>query len=142
MIMRFDPFRDFDRVFEQALGQARQATMPMDAYRHGDTFVINFDLPGVDPNSIDLSLEKNVLSVKAERHWEPVEGDQVVASERRQGTFQRELFLSEGLDADQIHATYDHGVLTVTIPVAEKARPRKIEVAATAGQESIGTGTR
>ena len=128
MLMRFDPIRDFDRVFEQAWSQARQATMPMDAYRHGDRFVVNFDLPGVDPASIDVTLERNALNISAERHWEPVEGDHVVASERRQGTFKRELYLGEGLDGANIHATYENGVLTLTIPVAERAKPRRIEV--------------
>ena len=142
MLMRFDPFRDFDRVFEQAFGEARQATMPLDAYRHGDTFVVHLDLPGVDPGSIDIALEKNVLSISAERHWQAVEGDQVVANERRQGSYRRELFLSDGLDAENIHASYEHGVLTVTIPIAERAKPRKIEVASGGGQQAIETATK
>jgi HSP20 family protein len=140
MLMRFDPFREFDRVFEQSFGMARQAAMPMDAYRHGDTFVVHLDLPGVDPGSIDLSIEQNVLTISAERHWEPVEGDQVIASERRQGTFSRQLFLGDGLDGDGVHASYEHGVLTVTIPIAERAKPRKIEVArGESGQQQIET---
>jgi len=129
MLMRFDPFREVDRVFEQAFSQARQASIPMDAYRHEDNFVIHLDLPGVDPDSIDLTVERNVLTVSAERDWQPVEGDQVIATERRQGTFSRQLFLGDGLDADRIHATYEAGVLTVTIPVAPSAKPRRIEVA-------------
>jgi HSP20 family protein len=129
MLMRFDPFREVDRAFEQAFSQARQASIPMDAYRHEDSFVIHLDLPGVDPDSIDLTVERNVLTVSAERHWQPVEGDQVIATERRQGTFSRQLFLGDGLDADRIHATYEAGVLTVTIPVAPSAKPRRIEVA-------------
>jgi len=137
MLMRFDPFREVDRVFEQAFSQARQASIPMDAYRHEDSFVIHLDLPGVDPDSIDLTVERNVLTVSAERHWQPVEGDQVIATERRQGTFSRQLFLGDGLDADRIHATYEAGVLTVTIPVAPSAKPRKIEVANEPRQRAI-----
>jgi HSP20 family protein len=139
MLMRFDPVRDFDRFFEQAWSQARQATIPMDAYRHGDSFVVNLDLPGVDPGSIDLTVERNVLTVSAERHWQPVEGDQVVAGERRQGTFSRQLFLGDSLDADRIHATYENGVLSLTIPVATSAKPRKIEVESHSHPEAITT---
>ena len=98
------------------------------------SFVVHFDLPGVDPSSIDLTVEKNVLSVCAERRWEATEDVQIVASERPQGTFNRQLFLGEGLDADRVEASYDNGVLTVTIPVAEQAKPRKIEI--TAGEDS------
>jgi HSP20 family protein len=140
MLMRFDPLREFDRVFEQAWSQTRQASMPMDAYRHGDSFVVNLDLPGVDPSSIDLTVERNVLTVSAERHWQAVEGDQVVASERRQGAFSRQLFLGDGLDAERIHATYENGVLTVTIPVAAAAKPRKIQVESETRKEAITTG--
>src|SRR3954447_25591823 len=141
MLMRMDPLREFDRVFDQAWSQARQATIPMDAYRHGDNFVVNLDLPGVDVSSIDLTVDRNALTVSAERHWEPVEGDRVVATERRQGTFTRQLFLGEGLDADGIHATYESGVLTVTIPVAPSAQPRKIQIAGEHRQEAIGTAS-
>jgi len=137
--MRIDPMREFDRVFDQAWSQARQAAIPMDAYRHGDNFVVNLDLPGVDAGSIDLTVDRNALTVSAERHWEPVEGDQLVAAERRQGTFSRQLFLGEGLDAEGIHATYENGVLTVTIPVAPSAQPRKIEIADQSGREAIGS---
>jgi HSP20 family protein len=137
MLMRFDPLREFDRVFDQAWSQARQAAIPMDAFRHGDSFVINLDLPGVDPNSIDLTVERNSLTISAERHWEPVEGDQVVASERRQGDFSRQLLLGDGLDADRIQASYENGVLTVTVPVAETAKPRKIEVESESRREAI-----
>jgi len=139
MLMRFDPFREIDRVFDQAFSTARPTSMPMDAYRHGDSFVVHLDLPGVDPSSIDLSVEQNVLTVKAERHWESVEGDEVVANERGQGTYTRQLFLGNALDADKIHATYENGVLTLTIPVAEKAKPRKIEVGTQSGREAITT---
>ncbi len=130
MLMRFDPFRDFDRITQQLWSGTRPAVMPMDAYRHGDQFVVHFDLPGMDPSSIDLTVEKNVLTVSAERNWQPGEGSQVVASERPQGKFSRQLFLGEGLDYDHVSASYDHGVLTVTIPVAEQAKPRKVAVSA------------
>jgi len=136
-LMRFDPMREFDRVFEQAWSQTRQASMPMDAYRHGDSFVVSFDLPGVDPTSIDLTVERNSLTISAERHWEPVEGDQVVASERRQGTFTRQLALGDGLDTESIHATYENGVLTLTVPIAERSKPRRIEVASGQQQEAL-----
>jgi HSP20 family protein len=137
MLMRFDPMREFDRVFDQAWSQTRQASIPMDAYRRGDSFVISLDLPGVDPSTIDLTVERNALTISAERHWEPVEGDQVIASERRQGTFTRQLLLGDGLDADRIHASYENGVLTVTIPVAASAQPRKIEIESEARTEAI-----
>jgi HSP20 family protein len=139
MLMRFDPFREIDRVFEQTWGQARQASMPMDAYRRGDRFVVHLDLPGADPSSIDLSVEQNVLTISAERHWQQREGDEVVANERRQGTFTRQLFLGNALDVNNIHAGYDSGVLTITIPVAEKAKPRKIEISADSGDKEITT---
>jgi HSP20 family protein len=139
MLMRFDPFNEFDRVFQQAWGSARQAQMPMDAFRHGDSFVVHLDLPGVDPASIDVFVEQNVLTISAERHWESVEGDEVIANERRQGTFTRQLFLGNSLESDKIHASYENGVLTLTIPVAEKARPRKIEIGTSSKQEAIST---
>lgn len=126
---RFDPFRDFDRFFERSIGSARAGTIPMDAYRHGDNIVIHLDLPGVDSSAVDIALDRNTLTVNAERHWEPVEGDRLIANERRQGRFVRQLFLGDGLDGERIHASYDNGVLTLTIPVAEKAKPKKIEIA-------------
>ena len=134
-LLRFDPFREFDRFFDQAMNQVRQPGIPMDAYRHGDTFVAHFDLPGVDPASIDLEYERNVLTVSAERSWRPVEGDDIVANERTHGAFRRQLLLGDGLDAAQMHASYENGVLTITIPVAERAKPRKVAVE-TPGQET------
>ena len=141
MLMRFDPFRELDRLAEQTLGGTRQPTMPMDAYRRGDHFVVHFDLPGVEPSSIDLTVEKNVLTVSAERRWEPAEGNQVVVAERPQGRFSRQLFLGEGLDADGIEASYDGGVLTVQVPVAEQAKPRKVQVTSTGSSAAIETGS-
>src|SRR5215211_810639 len=132
MLMRWDPFRELDRLSDQAWAglKSRQAVMPMDAYRRGDHFVVHFDLPGVDPSSIDLTVEKNVLTVSAERHWEHAEDHEVVVAERPQGSFSRQLFLGEGLDAEGIEANYDAGVLTVEVPVAEQAKPRKVQVTA------------
>jgi HSP20 family protein len=140
MMLRFDPMREFDRVFDQAWSQTRAAGVPLDAYRHGDSFVLNFDLPGVDPASIDITVERNALTVSAERHWQQIEGDQIVASERRHGAFTRQVYLGEGLDSDAIHATYEQGVLTVTVPVSERSKPRKIEVSGTSRAEAITTG--
>ena len=123
-----DPFRDFERLATQVLGTTnRPAVMPMDAWRKGDVFHIEFDLPGVAPGSIDLDVERNVLTVRAERlarngDWE------MLASERPRGVFSRQLVLGDNLDLDQIEAHYDAGVLSLSIPVAERAKPRKIQV--------------
>jgi HSP20 family protein len=143
MLMRFDPFRDFDRLTGQLLGQAdvlTRAPMPMDAYRQGDRFVVHFDLPGIAPDSVELTVEKNVLTVSAQRQWKPEEGAEVVVSERMQGSFSRQLFLGDSLDTDQIEAHYENGVLTVTIPVAEAAKPRKVAISSGAGQSAVGSG--
>lgn len=138
MLLRSDPFRELDRLSEQVFGtRTRPAVMPMDAYREGDRVVVHFDLPGVDPSSIDLTVEKNVLAVSAERRWEPREDQQVVVSERPQGTFRRQLFLGENLDLEHVQANYEHGVLTVTIPLAEKAKPRKVEITTGSGAAAI-----
>jgi HSP20 family protein len=129
MLMRSDPFRELDRLAQQLVGtRARPSGMPMDAYRDGDRFVVHFDLPGVEPSSIDLTVENNVLTVTAERKWDAGRDRQVLAAERPQGTFSRQLFLSEGLDLDRVEANYHHGVLTLHIPVAEQAKPRKVAV--------------
>ena len=135
MLMRFDPFRELDRLTQATWGQNRP-TMAMDAYRRNGDFVVNFDLPGVDPATIDLTVEKNVLTVSAERGFSRREGDEVVVSERPQGKFSRQLFLGESLDPEHIRANYEHGVLTLHIPVAEKAKPRKVEVT-TGGEPAV-----
>ena len=127
MLMRFDPFRELDRLAQAPWGNNRPV-MPMDAYRRNGDFVVHFDVPGVDPASIDLTVEKNVLTVTAERHFPRHEGDEITVSERPQGRFNRQLFLGESLDADKISASYDQGVLTLHIPVAERAKPRKVEI--------------
>ncbi len=137
MLMRFDPFRDIDRLTQQLAGERRASAMPMDAYREDEHFVVQFDLPGVDPESIDLTVEKNALTVRAERSWQAGNGVEVLVAERPQGSFSRQLFLGEGLDADRIEARYDQGVLTVTIPVAERAKARKIEVGTNGGDQAI-----
>ena len=123
-----DPFRDFDRLAGQLLGTTnRPAVMPMDAWREGDVFQIEFDLPGVARESIDLDVERNVLTVRAERV--PRNGDwEMLASERPRGVFSRQLVLGDNLDLDRIQANYSEGVLRLTVPVAERAKPRKIEI--------------
>ncbi len=131
-----DPFRDFDRLTAQLLGTTnRPAVMPMDAWREGDRFVIELDLPGVNRDSIDLDVERNVLTIRAERvarngDWE------ALASERPRGAFSRQLVLGDNLDLDQIEAAYDDGVLRLLVPVAEKAKPRKIEIGSTENRET------
>lgn len=128
MLMRFDPFREFDRLAEGTSSRRQPPLMAMDAYRAGDEVTVRFDLPGIDPDSIDVTVEKNQLIVSAERSWQPGEDVQIVASERPQGSFSRTMFLGDGLDTERIDADYQHGVLTLTIPVAETAKPRKINV--------------
>lgn len=143
MLMRTDPFREFDRLAQQVFGAtapgtwSRPAVMPMDAYRSGEEFVVEFDLPGVAPDSIDLDVERNVLTVRAERR--PHTGDDVEmqVSERPLGVFSRQLFLGDTLDAEHIQAGYDAGVLTLRIPISEAAKPRKIAVTAAEGRKEI-----
>jgi HSP20 family protein len=135
MLMRTDPFREFDQLAQRLLGTSqtgtwsRPATMPLDAYRDGDEFVIAFDLPGVTQDAIDVDIERNVLTVKAERRPLPLGPNaQAQVSERPLGVFARQVFLSDGLATDNIQASYADGVLVLRIPVAEQAKPRKIEV--------------
>jgi HSP20 family protein len=136
MIMRFDPFREFDRLTEQFASTASRAprAFPMDAYRRGDRFIVEFDLPGVEPASIELTVEQNVLTVRAERRFEPREGDEVIVAERPQGTYARQIFLGDALDSERVQADCRLGVLTLTIPVAETAKPRQVPVGG--GQET------
>lgn len=137
MLMRTDPFRELDRLTQQVIGAAnpgtwsKPATMPMDAYRDGDEFVVSFDLPGVAADAIELDIERNVLTVKAERRPTPGKDVQMQVSERPLGVFSRQLFLGDALDTDRIAADYEAGVLTLRIPVAEKAKPRRIEITGT-----------
>jgi HSP20 family protein len=147
-VIRFDPFQDFDRLTRQMLGTGRgPRSMPMEAYRRGDQFFIHLDLPGVNPDDVDLTVERNVLSVRAERRSFWQEGDDVVVDETPQGTFSRQLFVGDNLDAGRLEASFDQGVLTLTIPVAEQAKPRKVQIAAESRQPqpvgaSTGEGTR
>ncbi|MEV4432905.1 Hsp20/alpha crystallin family protein [Streptomyces sp. NPDC049555] len=129
MLMRTDPFRELDRLTQQLLGTpAHPAAMPMDAFREGESFVVQLDLPGVDPESIDLDVERNVVTVRAERRPAAGEGVEMVVAERPVGTFSRQVFLGDTLDTERIEAHYDAGVLTLRIPVAEHAKPRKIAI--------------
>jgi HSP20 family protein len=132
MLMRTDPFRELDRLTQQVFGTngtlARPSVMPMDAWREGDSFHVEFDLPGVNPDSIDLDVERNVVTVKAERPPRASDAE-LIAAERPRGVFSRQLILGDNLDTEHISASYDTGVLTLQIPVAEQAKPRKISIA-------------
>ena len=130
MLMRTDPFRDLDRLTQQVFGtMARPAAMPMDAYRKGDTFYLHLDLPGIKLESIDLTVEQNVLTVRAERPAAPADdGVELIVAERPAGTFTRQVFLGDTLDPDHMTADYTAGVLTLAIPVHEAAKPRKVEI--------------
>ena len=137
--MRTDPFRDFDRLTEALWGtSARPQVMPLTAYREEDAFVVHLDVPGVDPETIDVTVEQNVLNVHAERQA-PAEDAERLIDERPYGAFDRQLILGDALDLDQLSASCDHGVLTIRIPVSAKAQPRKIEItASTEPKELVG----
>ena len=129
MLVRFDPFREFDRLWEATTpAAARSVPMPMNAVRRGDTLHISFDLPGADPESIDLSVERNQLTLTAERRHDRQEGDEWLVAERPVGRFTRQLMLGDNLDTERISADYVNGVLEVTIPVAEQAKPRRVAI--------------
>jgi HSP20 family protein len=135
MLMRTDPFRELDRVAQQVFGTAgRPAAMPIDAYRKGDEFVVMLDLPGVDPASIDLTVERNLLSIHAERRRPGDDDVELIIGERPHGTFSRQLFLAETLDTDRLQAEYVDGVLRVRVPVKEQAKPRRVEINGAATQ--------
>ncbi|HEV7146710.1 MAG TPA: Hsp20 family protein [Pedococcus sp.] len=141
MLMRTDPFRELDRLTQQVFGPdgtlARPSVMPMDAWREGDIFHVEFDLPGVSLDSIDLDVERNVVTVKAERPARASDAE-LLAAERPRGVFSRQLVLGDNLDTERIEASYDAGVLTLKIPVAEQAKPRKIEISSShKGQQAI-----
>ena len=137
MATTFDPFRDLDRMLSSTLRTPASAAMPMDLYRSGDRFVAQVDLPGVDPASIDVDVEDRTLTIRAERR-EHTEGEvQWLSHERPSGTFARQLTLGYGVASSAIEADYSDGVLTLTIPVAEEAKPRKISVSHTAGHRAI-----
>ncbi|MFC7510992.1 Hsp20/alpha crystallin family protein [Streptomyces thermocarboxydus] len=128
MLMRTDPFREFDRLAQQVFGPGTSTSaMPMDAYRAGDDYIVHFDIPGIDPESIEIDVDRNVLNVRAERR-SPVPEDADVVVAERPGNFSRQLFLGDTLDTERIDAQYDAGVLTLRIPVAESAKPRRIQI--------------
>ena len=132
----YDPFRDLDRLasslFDTRRGPRR---MPMDLYRDGDHYVLSADLPGIDPGSVDVDVDGQLLTIRAERTMRNIDGVKWLAHERHGGSFLRQLSLGQGIDTDRIAATYENGVLTVSIPVSERAKPRKIEVSAGAPQQ-------
>lgn len=138
MLMRTDPFRELDRLTQQVFGTtARPAAMPMDAYRQGDNFYVHFDLPGVNASSISLTVEQNVLTVRAERSQVKADGAELIVAERPYGTFTRQVFLGETLDADKVAADYSAGVLTLTIPVREAAKPRSIQITSSEEKQAV-----
>jgi HSP20 family protein len=130
MLLRWDPFRDIDRTVEEVMGRVNSPApaLPFDAVRRGEAVVVSVDLPGVAADAIDLTVERNVLTLRAERHAERRDDDEVLASERRFGSFTRQIFLGDNLDTSTISADHRDGVLTITIPVAETAKPRKVAV--------------
>ncbi|GLX41758.1 hypothetical protein Sros01_78300 [Streptomyces roseochromogenus] len=142
MLMRTDPFREMDRIVQQLSGTSgtwsKPSVMPMDAYREGDVYVIAFDVPGVSTEAIDIDVERNMLTVKAERR--PVakaDSVKVELSERPLGVFSRQIMLADTLDTERIQADYDAGVLTLRIPIAERAKPRKISIGGESGRKQI-----
>jgi HSP20 family protein len=140
MLMRTDPFRELDRLTQQVLGTAARPTaMPMDAYRKGDDFYIQLDLPGIRAESITLTVEQNVLTIRAERAPAEAGGIQMIVAERPHGTYSRQVFLGETLDAENISADYTAGVLTLTIPVHEAAKPRSIQVTSSDEKQAVAS---
>ncbi|WP_327694115.1 MULTISPECIES: Hsp20/alpha crystallin family protein [unclassified Streptomyces] len=142
MLMRTDPFRELDRLTQQLMGPgtwSRPSAMPMDAYREGDDYVVAFDLPGVTADAIDIDVERNMLTVKAERRPVTKAADdvQMELSERPLGVFSRQIVLADTLDTEHIKADYDAGVLTLRIPIAERAKPRKISIGVGSGRQEI-----
>jgi HSP20 family protein len=144
VLVRSDPFRDIDRLFQHALAGTgeRGWGMPMDAYRKDGTFLLQLDIPGIPADAVELNVDNHVLTVKATRHAPSMqEGVEPVMSERPYGEFTRQILLGDNLDTGRIEAEYDAGVLTVKIPVAEHAKPRKIEVAVREGPQQVTPGT-
>jgi len=138
MLMRTDPFREFDRLTQQLVGTpSRPTAMPIDAYRRGEEFVVEFDLPGVAADDIDLTVERNVLTVHAARTRSAPEDTEMLVGERPHGTFSRQLFLGETLDTDRLEASYDAGVLTLRVPVAERAKPRRVSIGSGEGRPEV-----
>src|SRR6201991_2917290 len=142
-LMRFDPFRELDRLADQALAGARTArTLPMEALRCGDEFIVSIDVPGTQAKDIDLTVERNVVEITTRRRPIRQEGDEVIVDERPQGEFRRQLFLGDNLDPDHLSAICDRGVLTLTIPVSEASKPRKVEIGGSNdSQQTVQTGS-
>lgn len=146
-MLRFDPFHDIDAVARQLLSEATGTSraprfMPMDLFKAGDHYVLNADLPGVDPGSVDVSVDNGTLTLRAQRTAPSEEGVQWIASERFSGTYMRQLSLGDNVDTDNISATYNNGVLSVTLPIAERAKPRRIEITGGgSGQRTIEAGS-
>ncbi|WP_329128926.1 Hsp20/alpha crystallin family protein [Streptomyces sp. NBC_01476] len=143
MLMRTDPFRELDRLAQQLMGPgtwSRPSAIPMDAYREGDEYVVSFDLPGVSPEAIDIHVERNILTVRAERRpAERAEDAQLELSERPLGVFSRQITLADVLDTERIAADYDAGVLTLRIPITERAKPRRISIGAKPEHQQISS---
>ncbi len=137
-LMRFDPFRELDRLSEQVGAGGRPLrTMPMEAFRRGETFVVALDVPGVASGDIDVTVERNVVSINARRQPIRQDGDEVIVDERPHGEFSRQLFLGDNLDSAKVAANVELGVLTLTIPVAESSKPRRVQVGAS-NRQKIG----
>jgi HSP20 family protein len=137
-LMRFDPFRELDRLADQALAGTRAVrTMPMEALRRGDQFIVSLDLPGVDPSDVDVTVERNVVEINARRQPMRQEGDEVIIDERPWGEFRRQLFLGDNLDPNNLNASYDRGVLTLTIPVSEESKPRKVQISSANQEQQV-----
>ena len=130
MLVRFDPFRELDRMWESVSAPSQPRSFPMNAVRRGEALYVTFDLPGFTADQVDLTVERNQLTLTAERRWEKQEGEEWLVAERPSGTFRRQLLLGENLDTDRLEASFHDGVLEITIPVAEAAKPRKIELGA------------
>jgi HSP20 family protein len=146
-VMRWDPFAEFDRMFELmgrgtgSGGSAGTRAMAMDVYRRGDEYVVEMDLPGVDPSSIDVNMERNMLTVEAEGKSEHEEADEVIVCERRHVQYRRQLYLGDNVDTDSVRADFENGVLRLRVPISTESRARKIEVGASGGRTEIGNGS-
>ncbi len=129
MSISYDPFHHLDELRDQLVSGGRAPrSFPMDAYRRGEEFLVHLDLPGINPETVELTVENQVLTITVERRFEQLEGDEIIVSERPQGRFSRQLRLGSTIDTDRIAASYHDGVLTITLPVSERARPRQIQV--------------
>jgi HSP20 family protein len=138
MAISYDPFREFDQLTQQLLSGGRSPrSFPMDAYKRGDDFFVHLDLPGVDPASIEITVEGSNLTISAERRFDQHEEDEILVSERPQGRFSRDLRVGTQIDSEAIEASYDDGVLTLQLPVAAQAKPRRVEVRSSGQQKTI-----